>query len=231
MRPSKHGLLYILVAGSLVLVAGCASTGPKRIEKHETKIPKGEYYEVKKGDTLWRVSKLYDARVEDIVKANKLPDPTKITVGQKLFIPKIYDNDPLENSGTINIKTRQASDFIWPVLGRVISQFGAKKGLVANKGIDIEASEGSDVMAADKGLVNFIDENMKGFGKTIIIDHQNGYSSIYAHNSAIMVKTGEEVSKSQAIAKVGKTGRASGPFLHFEIRKGAEPQNPLSYLP
>lgn len=211
----------------MVFLAGCASTGPF-LELKETQRPPGVYYEVKRGDTLWKVSKLYDVDVKDIIKANRLPDATKINVGQKLFIPSAAKEADYSN---IIRGDPSSGTFSWPVAGKVISYFGTKKGLVTNKGIDIDAREGSKVVAADGGIVNFIDENMKGLGKTIIIDHKNGFSTVYAHNSAILVEVGQRVKRNQLIAKVGKTGRATKPYLHFEIRKGHEPQNPFYYLP
>jgi len=157
-----------------------------------------------------------------------LPDAATINVGQRLFIPKVgrIDERP-EDSGTLEATGK----FLWPVSGRVISHFGAQQGLVTNKGIDIEAREGSKVVAADNGVVSFVDENMKGMGKTIILDHENGFSTVYAHNSEIVVRVGQKIKRNQQIAKVGKTGRAEQPYLHFQIRKGHEPQNPFYYLP
>ena len=221
---------YILAAFAVTLaLIGCASVRP-RLERPSSRYPQGSYYEVKRGDTLWKISKLYDVNVNDIVRANRLPDATRISAGQRLFIPRQADGEELRYT-RIYPGIKGEIRFIWPVSGKVISYFGTKKGLVANKGIDIEASEGTSVMAADDGLVSFVDENMKGLGKTVIIDHGNGFSTVYAHNSEILVKAGDEVKKSVVIAKVGKTGRASKPYLHFQVRKGHEPQNPFNYLP
>ncbi len=161
-----------------------------------------------------------------------LPDATKIVAGQRLFIPT-KDKGECDKKSYVRVTAEVDSGtrFAWPVLGNVVSYFGTKKGLVTNKGIDIAAEEGSNVIAADDGLVSFAEENMKGLGKTVIIDHGNGFSTVYAHNSDILVKAGEEVNRNQVIAKVGKTGRASEPYLHFQVRKGHEPQNPFDYLP
>lgn len=221
-------ILHLSISISLVvLLASCASTGPM-LERKESRGPSGVYYEVKRGDTIWRISKLYDIDVKDIVRENRLPDATKISVGQKLFIPSAEEKT---NYAKAVITRPFSGTFSWPVAGKVISYFGDKKGLVANKGIDIEAREGSDVVAADGGVVSFVDENMKGLGKTIIIDHENGFSTVYAHNSEILVKLGQKITRNQTIAKVGRTGRATKPYLHFQIRRGHEPQNPFYYLP
>jgi len=121
--------------------------------------------------------------------------------------------------------------FIWPVTGEVIFPFSAKKGRVKNKGIDINADEGESVVASRSGKVVYLDEGFKGYGKTVILDHGNGYQTVYAYNSDILVDIGKTVNQKERIAKVGKTGRAKRASLHFEIRKNGEPQNPLSYLP
>ncbi|MFH0839448.1 MAG: LysM peptidoglycan-binding domain-containing M23 family metallopeptidase [Candidatus Omnitrophota bacterium] len=229
MSIKRYTYILVLFAIALTLI-GCASVRP-RLERPSARYPKGVYYEVKRGDTLWKISKLYDVSVNDIVRANRLPDATKISSGQKLFIPRSGgDSEELKYTRT-SPGVWGETKFAWPVSGKVISCFGAKKGLITNKGIDIKASEGTGVIAADDGLVSFVDENMKGLGKTVIIDHGNGFSTVYAHNSEILVKAGDEVKKSTVIAKVGKTGRASEPYLHFQIRKGHEPQNPFNYLP
>jgi len=225
----KYIQFFAMLAMAIFLI-GCATARP-RLERPETRYPTGTYYEVKRGDTLWKISKLYDADVNAIVRANRLPDATKIAVGQKLFIPESKKEGQEENYVRATPGFNSSAKLVWPVSGKVTSYFGAKKGLVTNKGIDIEAEEGSNVAAADDGRVSFVEENMKGLGKTVIIDHGNGLSTVYAHNSEILVKAGDTVTKNQVIAKVGKSGRANGPYLHFQVRKGHEPQNPFNYLP
>lgn len=120
--------------------------------------------------------------------------------------------------------------FTWPVRGEVISPFGSKVGRVVNKGIDIQAGEGADVRAAKAGRVVYCDSHLKGFGKTVILDHGDKYQTVYAYNSDILVKVGDAVERNSVIAKAGRTGRARESMLHFEIRKDGEPQNPFYYL-
>jgi murein DD-endopeptidase MepM/ murein hydrolase activator NlpD len=125
---------------------------------------------------------------------------------------------------------RPVNTFIWPVRGEVISPFGAGEGGVRNKGIDIKASEGTIVRAAGAGRVVYSDQYLKGFGRTVIIDHGGGFETVYAYNSAIIAKVGTVVGQNDIIAKVGSTGRARIPSLHFEIRKDGKPVNPAYYL-
>ncbi|MDP2912941.1 MAG: M23 family metallopeptidase [Candidatus Omnitrophota bacterium] len=121
--------------------------------------------------------------------------------------------------------------FAWPIKGDIASSFGSKIGRIVNKGIDIKANDGMNVHAAKAGRVVYCNRRLKGFGETVILDHGNGYQTVYAYNSSIIAKIGDEVRQNDIIAKAGRTGRARGPMLHFEIRKDGEPQNPYYHLP
>jgi len=139
------------------------------------------------------------------------------------------------STGTVNYLPRTdfaaGGSFIWPVRGQIISPFGAKVDRVINKGIDIRAEEGSSVRAARAGRVVYCDSRLKGFGKTVILDHGDGFQTVYSYNSEILVNVGDTVSRNDVIAKAGRTGRAKEPCLHFEIRKNSGPQDPQRYLP
>lgn len=120
--------------------------------------------------------------------------------------------------------------YIWPVEGEVLSFFGERSGRV-HQGIDICAKKGTKIYAAKTGKVIYSDNGLGGYGNMIIIEHKNGWSTVYAHNSENLVKKNKQVNRGQVIALVGQTGNATGPHLHFEIRKGKDPVNPLFYLP
>ena len=124
--------------------------------------------------------------------------------------------------------------FIWPAQGPVVSPFGMRwhpilGGYRMHTGIDIGASYGSPIIASDDGVVLFTGW-YGGYGNTVILDHGSGLSTLYAHCSAILVSQGQQVARGQAIARVGATGYATGPHLHFEIRVNGVPVNPLSRL-
>jgi murein DD-endopeptidase MepM/ murein hydrolase activator NlpD len=121
--------------------------------------------------------------------------------------------------------------FAWPLRGQIISQFGDKMDRARNKGIDIQAYQGKDVRASRSGTVVFRDDQLKGFGKTVILDHGDNYQTVYAYNSDILVRVGDTIPQDAVIAKAGNTGRAKEPSLHFEIRKNGEPRDPFFYLP
>jgi murein DD-endopeptidase MepM/ murein hydrolase activator NlpD len=114
----------------------------------------------------------------------------------------------------------------WPARGRVISGFGGN----GNEGINIAVPEGTPVKAAEDGTVAYAGAEVKGYGKLVLIRHDNGHVSAYAHNADIAVKPGEKVKRGQMIAKSGQTGNVTSPQLHFEIRKGSTPIDPLPHL-
>lgn len=219
----------ISVVVFVMIAAGCART-PVISPPRQAVVGIGEegaYHKVVKGETLWRISRNYDVELEKVVAANGLNDAECIEVGQALFIPSA--NRPAEDR--IPVKAVYSKeDFIWPIRGKIVSSFGERKGTTPNKGIDIQAGAGAQVVAARSGKVIFSEDKLKGYGKTVILDHGDEYQTVYAHNSEILVKIGEEVSRSVPIAKAGSTGRGSAPYLHFEIRKGHKPQNPFHYL-
>jgi len=122
----------------------------------------------------------------------------------------------------------------WPVKGEVIKEFGEQKSeeykvSLFNNGIDIAVEEGTPVHAVDNGIVAYA-EWYSGAGKLVILNHQNGFYSLYSHNSTLLVSKGDHVSRDQKIALSGKTGSAESALLHFEIRKRGTPVNPLEYL-
>lgn len=116
--------------------------------------------------------------------------------------------------------------FRWPVRGRVVSNFRAG----SSDGIRIAVPEGTAVKAADDGVVAYAGNELRGYGNLVLVRHANGYVTAYAHNSEIMVRRGEQVRRGQTISKAGQTGTVSSPQLHFEIRRGASPVDPMSFL-
>lgn len=120
--------------------------------------------------------------------------------------------------------------FRWPARGRVITAYGAKTNGKSNDGINLAVPEGTPVKAAEDGVVAYAGNELKGYGNLVLIRHSNGYVSAYAHASELMVKRGETIKRGQVIAKSGQSGEVSSPQLHFEIRKGSTPVDPLKFL-
>ncbi len=122
----------------------------------------------------------------------------------------------------------EKAEFRWPARGRIISGFGSKGG--NGDGIAIAVPEGTPVKAAEGGTVAYAGEELKGYGKLVLVRHDNGYVSAYAHNGELNVKRGDKVSRGQTIARSGSTGNVTSPQLHFELRKGSTPVDPTKYL-
>ncbi len=181
-------------------------------------------YRVVRGDTLSGISRRFGVSIAEIKAKNNL-NSDFIVEGQTLEIP---------NPGSVS-GSSASGDFIWPTRGRITSPFGYRTHPVRgtqqfHSGIDMALSPGTPVMATAGGLVTT--SGWEGaLGRTIIIDHGDGYSSLYAHNSQLLVKAGAYVVPGQVIALSGNSGVSTGPHLHFEIRKDGEPVNPLNYLP
>ena len=126
--------------------------------------------------------------------------------------------------------TRAKAKFAWPVEGTVVTKFGSAGAGRHNDGINIKVNEGVSVRAAENGVVAYAGNELKGFGNLLLIKHADGWITAYAHNSQILAKRGETVSRGQPVAKAGKTGNAKEPQLHFEIRKGTKAVDPLAYM-
>jgi len=132
-----------------------------------------------------------------------------------------------EPEQTASLPAEPTTDFRWPARGRVIAGFGANGG---NEGINIALPEGTPVKAAEAGVVTYAGSEVKGYGNLVLIKHDNGYISAYAHNGELNVKRGDRVKRGQVIAKSGQTGNVTSPQLHFEIRKGQVPVDPMAHL-
>lgn len=118
----------------------------------------------------------------------------------------------------------------WPVQGRVVTQFGSSSGGKTSDGIDIAVPEGTSVRAAENGVVIYAGDGLKGFGNTVLVRHEDGLVTVYGHASQLKVKRGDQIKRGQELALSGMTGDADRPKLHFEVRKGTSPVNPMTYF-
>jgi lipoprotein NlpD len=217
-------------------IAGCATQAPAPRPAKE-----GIYHVVKAGETLYRIGKAYDLNHAELARVNQLRDPNQIRVGQRLFIPGAARHLPVEiitpADSSVSIRSiPESSDLpdddngiVWPVMGGINSHFG-RRGASFHDGIDISAQEGTSIRAIGKGEVIYSDQ-LRGYGNLVILRHSGGLVSVYAHNQVNLVNQGQFVAQGDIIAKVGSTGRVTGPHLHLEIRKNNVAQDPLLYLP
>lgn len=187
------------------------------------------------------------------VKAAALPAPTKVAAAAPAAKPvpakvaaspakpeqvaALETKKPVDETPTASVPASATAaatpatdgpEFRWPARGRIIQGF--KGGAGGNDGINIAVPEGTQVKAAEGGVVAYAGSELKGYGNLVLIRHPNGYVTAYANNGEIDVKRGETVKRGQMIAKSGQSGNVSSPQLHFELRKGAQPVDPTSYL-
>ena len=174
----------------------------------------------------WNMPAARTTRVSERPKDTARKDQERIRVAER---PQATPQPPKPQSGSKPASTA-GSDFIWPVRGQVIGAFGKQANGQRNDGIDIAAPAGTPVRAAASGTVAYAGNELKAYGNLVLIRHPGGWVTAYAYNSKLSVKRGDYVKQGQKIAEVGQTGIARTPQLHFELRKGATPVNPLKYL-
>ena len=247
IRRTTHDVrrITILFFGLCFLVSSCAMSYDGR----------GRYHRVMKGETLAFIAKSYSVSVQDTAELNNIDNPRNIEVGEKIYLPdkrkragfkklpfgKYLESSPKKRSFRRRSKYARKTPrydnkikvdhgrFIWPLNGRFTSPFGIRNGR-RHDGIDIAAKTGTPIKAAGSGKVVFSGK-MRGYGNLVIVRHKGDFFTVYAHNSRNLVKKGNSVKRGQRIAKVGRTGRATGPHLHFEVRNGQKARNPLFFLP
>ena len=220
---------YTLLSVNKLKKANDISIGQK------LKIPNqnGVLHTVGKEETLEDIALSYDVSVRKIIRVNRILNPREIKQGTDLFIPaaKItpsFSKKLLTDSGI-------PPEFGWPCRrSRVSSNFGYRKDPITGKrayhqGTDFAAGYGTSVYASMSGIVTYAGW-MGGYGKLIVVQHRNNYSTRYGHLSSILVTKGKRVQQGQRIGKVGSTGRSTGAHLHFEIRKSGKALNPRKFV-
>ena len=242
----------------LISLAGCTPTT-------------GVYHQVGEGQTLYRISRVYGVNEQYLARVNGISDPSRLQVGQKLFVPgavqqrkvpsTVYSISPTpairspkpvpvhtpakpSPSKTVAVapnksrshaaaalpksmpQTPSKGQFIWPVKGRVVKNFGG-----GNKGLEIAVPRGSAVVSSGAGRVIYSGNGIRGYGNLIIVKHDNSYFSVYGFNDKNLVSVDSFVSKGDKIALSGVPPGGGEPRIHFEIRQGKEAVNPSLYLP
>jgi murein DD-endopeptidase MepM/ murein hydrolase activator NlpD len=137
---------------------------------------------------------------------------------------------PTATTGAVKSAEGAPPSFRWPVKARIIAGFGPRPNGQQNDGINLAVPEGTPVKAAEDGVVAYAGSELKGYGNLVLVRHSNGYVTAYAHAKELMVKRGDPIKRGQVIAKSGQTGNVDAPQLHFEIRKGPAPMDPMPML-
>ncbi|MBK1782373.1 peptidoglycan DD-metalloendopeptidase family protein [Advenella sp. WQ 585] len=236
MHSFRRKSLLLSTVFMAAVLAGCGGTGKAPVSTLGGGATSAGQYVVQRGDTLYSISRRHNVSVAQLKSLNNIPDPSQLVVGQRL---NISSSGAAASSGTIarapaatSVSTTAptASDaslvsWAWPIKGNVITGYSS-----STRGIDIAGNVGDPVYAAASGTVSYVGNGLRGLGNLILITHGNGFITAYAHNSKLLVKDKQRVSKGEKIAEVGQSDTSS-PRLHFEIRRNGQPVNPLSYLP
>jgi murein DD-endopeptidase MepM/ murein hydrolase activator NlpD len=253
-----RGVFRLVARGTLpwlfciALLTGChGGQLPERVVHHRV------YHQVQRGQTLWSIARVYGVNVQLLARANRLSDADVLHVGQRLYIPgateqrQVTSRCPCGSNVSKSARTSaptaasprpantspvargtspmQPPRFIWPVQGPITRHF-KPGGKHQHDGIDIAAPKGTPIRAAADGMVIYSDWGPGGYGRIVILRHGANMVTVYAHNQRNLVQVGQVVRQGDPIAAVGKSGRASGYHLHFEIRRKTVPVSPVKYL-
>ena len=202
----------------------------------------GERYTVRSGETLSGIAERLEVGLSELAKANGIKPPYRVYAGQQLRVPgggdayrtTVVDLGNAEPR-TVRLATGkppplQGDDFLWPVNGKVIGKYGPIDQWRRRDGIDIAAPRGAPVLAAQDGIVAYAGSGIRGYGQMILLRHDQGYITTYAHNASLLVEVGDVVRRGGVIARVGDSGDATQTMLHFELRKGRQPIDPETRL-
>lgn len=216
-------------------------------------------YVIRPGDTLYSIARSHNMTWQDLARMNNITDPSQLRVGQSLqvngqgaapsVVPPVtavaqaepiggsgVEQRPLDGASTAPetpapaasapVANTSGIDWLWPASGRVIAGYNSG----GNKGVDIEGAVGEPVVAAADGVVVYSGSGLRGYGNLLIVRHNASFLSAYAHNSRLIAKEGQNVRRGEQIAELGQSD-APSPRLHFEIRRGGTPEDPMKYLP
>jgi lipoprotein NlpD len=232
MTARRSGMIALALAAVVLVLAGCSSETSSTIPASGSRV--AATHVVAPGETLYRIALHYGVSVGRLMAANGISDPATLRVGQLLVIPGQYSKASLgterASSSHLYYGPRAERQFLWPVYtGTVSSGFGMRNGSM-HEGVDIAATAGTPIHAADRGVVEFAGQ-LHGYGNTVILRHDDDYVTVYAHNLVNLVHEGDHVGAGQVIAEIGSSGHASGANLHFEVRRDNIARDPLAYLP
>ncbi len=232
--PNQEGIFYVMKKGETI-EAVCKRYGVS-LNKVRQVNPEVNVAGLKTDDEIF----LPGARPEGLIEHHdnvkvaeaKKPVPAKKTPAKEKPSLK-FEKIEKPSKGEVAVQ-RTRGGFRWPIMGRINSPFGWRQHPITRRrdfhtGIDIKANRNDPIKAAGTGRVIYSGW-MGGYGKVLVVEHSNGQSTLYAHCSTLLAGKGANVSQGQVIAKIGTTGRSTGPHLHFEVRNGNSPVNPIKYL-
>jgi len=241
------------------IILGNQLTPPYSLDHLFTLIlPKPRNHRVKPDDTIDSISARYAVTRHELIRLNQLKEPYQLIPGTTIVIPQALDYSMLDFPGiepSSSIKVIPGSElpaqpsasasqttaavsvppagslaFSWPANGQVIDRFGLVSSGIQNDGINIAGNLGDPIYAAYDGTVAFVGRDLKSFGNMILIKHDNGWITAYAHLGDIQVQEGQAISRGGVIGLMGQSGKVTRPQLHFQIRQSRKPVDPIPYL-
>lgn len=200
----RRGTQHALLCTTVLWAAGCAMVPIDHAAAPQQALPtlQGSYHQVRPGETLWRIAHSYGVDVQRLASVNRLGSANQVAAGQRLFIPLPVESD----------------QFLWPVRGSVGTSGGSRA-------LEIATAPGSLVRASRSGRVAVATQQLSGWGKTIVLDHLDGYLTVYAGLGQLLVSPGADVRQGTPI------GSLASKALHFEIRQRARITDALTLLP
>jgi murein DD-endopeptidase MepM/ murein hydrolase activator NlpD len=206
-------------------------------------LPPPRTYTVQNGDTIYEISRMFSTTQTSLVRRNNIQKPYQIRTGQVLKLPmpqRMSQQTHVKQPKSVQKLKRRVvkkapqfsgnGAFSIPVKGKIISSYGPKDGGLHNDGINISAPRGSQVNVAQNGVVAYVGDGIEGYGNLVLVRHDKGYITAYAHLDSVTVSRDTVLNKGQKIGTVGATGNVESPQLHFEIRKGTKALNPATLL-
>jgi len=236
-RRSKLCKLRVLAAACTLLGLCSCATAPRPLDDDN---PPGTWHVVKPGETSARIAKEAGIPLEDLLEINGLRRGQPLEPGCLIYIlggaaqaatvsADATPAPPAEPEAQSEASSK--APLRWPLAKPVLTSLFGKRWGRDHDGIDLGAPIGTSVRAAADGEVVYAGDRVRGYGNMVVIQHAGDLVTVYAHNSLLMVHVGDRITAGQEISRVGATGHATGPHLHFEVRRKQEPQDPLQFLP
>lgn len=237
-RATRRLWLGLLsVACVQLLAAGCGQPGakPGAVARPAHRALPGRWHRVLAGQSVVSVAARYGVPIEDVEEINGVDRRDLLKVGRLIFLPHAKraqgaTSRPVTSQPTKASPLAKKARFGWPVKGGKLSSRFGKRGQRVHEGVDIKAPAGTAVLAAESGEVIYAGNGIKGYGHMVILRHVGKLVTVYAHNQRNHVREGQRVRRGEVIAEVGRSGRATGYHLHFEVRIGERPVDPLPLL-
>jgi len=247
--PHAQRIALFAVAIGLAVAAGCRTSA----RPMHPQSPLGHWYRMEPGETLGEVARRNGVLEDDLLEVNGFRSAAEARAGRTIFVlngPEMTADGANPPVGTVAAASAGAgaasssgggatppaalgppARLRWPVEApRITSLFGSRWGR-HHEGIDLSAPIGTPVVAAEGGEVVYSGNSVRGYGNMIVLKHADGLMTVYAHNSVLLVKVGSVVRAGDRIALSGQSGHATGPHVHFEVRRAEIPRDPLQFLP